>query len=265
MKTHILKQVLFFSLICVVFSCGKKSSNVPVNNSSINPAAIGKLHYLILDNISSSFDTIEFLYDNSGQVSSFYWRYGETNTKAVYSLTRNSSGQITKYSYQEPSYNYKQTYDYTINNLGKFTSANITITNGNHTTTAAEAYTYSGKQLTIEKSQSGNITSTIVVTFDSKGNCIKKEQYNSSGSLDSKTELTFATTENPSGLPGAPSPLSYALTFTPSNFLTSTTTSTSGIETITASYSYDNTGKPISAIYTGAVEGGTKHIQYKYY
>ena len=257
MKTNILKQLLFFSLICFLWSCSKKDSNEPSNNPSGN----GKLHYMILSNNS----TMEFLYDYSGRLITLNWIYSGTNTKGVYSFIRNSAGQITRYSYQEPSYDFKQTYDYSINNGGKYISAIISEVNGGNTSNSSEAYTYTGNQLKIDQSQSGHLVSTTVVTYDSRGNVSKKEQYDASGSLDSKTESTFDTTANPAGSLGAPIPISYGNIFATNNFLSSKTTNQSSIETITASYSYDNSGKPISAIFTGYVDGGTMFIQYKYY
>lgn len=256
MKKFLLGSIAFF----LFWSCSKNDSNEPSNNPSVN----GKLHYMIARNNSST-DTIEFLYDYSGRVITLYWKY-LPNTKAVYSFIRNSAGQITRYSYQEPSYDYKQTYDYSINNAGKYISAIITEVYAGNTSNSSEAYTYTGNQVTkIDQSQSGHKVLTTFLTYDGRGNVSKQEQYDASGSLSSKTESTFDSNPHPVGSIGAPIPITDFLIFGTNNCLSIKTTNQSSIETITASYSYDNSGKPISAIFTGYVEGGTMFIQYKYY
>lgn len=259
MKTNILKQILFFSLICCIWSCSKKDSNEPSNTPSTN----GKLQYMILKS-SNYTDTMEYLYDYSGRVITLYWRYGGLNTKGVFSFTRNSTGQITRYIYEEPSYDVKRTYDYSINSAGKYISATINEVDAGYTSNSSEVYIYTGNQLTkIDQSQSGHLVSSTQFTYDSRGNVSKQERYNGSGSLDSKTESTFDTKTHPAGSLGAPIPLSYFL-FGTNNILSLKETSQNSVETTTASYSYDNSGKPISAIYTGGVEGAV-FIQYKYY
>ncbi len=260
MKTNILKQLLFFLFICLIWSCSKKDSNEPTSN---NPSVNGKLHYMILRN-SNSTDTMEYLYDYSGRLITLYWKY-LPNTKAVYSFMRSSTGQITRYSYQEPSYDFKETYDYSINNEGKYITANITKVELGNTSNSSEAYTYTGNQLTkINQSQSGHLVLTTEFTYDSRGNVSKRERHYEFGSLEI-TESTYDNNANPAGSLGAPTPISDGFIFGTNNFLSIKTTDQSSIETLTASYSYDNSGKPISAIYTGAVEGGTTFIQYKYY
>jgi hypothetical protein len=258
MKTNILKQFLFLSLICIIWSCSKKDSNETKTNPSVN----GKLQYMIL----SSNDTMEFLYDNSGRLITFYWRYGGTNTKGVYSYIRNSVGQITRYIYEEPSYDFKQTYDYSINSAGKYISTIVTKVDAGNTSNSSEAYTYTGNQITkIDQSQSGHLVQTNVLTYDSRGNVSKQEKYNGSGVLESKTESTFDNNAHPVGMPGAPIPMTIFFIFGINNCLSTKTTNQNSVETITASYSFDNSGKPISAIFSGGVEGGTMLIKYKYY
>lgn len=254
MKKILLGSVLLF----LIWSCSKKDSNEP----SDNPSVTGKLQYMIL----GSNDTMEFLYDYSGRLVTFYWRYGGTNTKGVFSFIWNSTGQITRYIYEEPSYHFKETYDYSINNEGKYISASISKVDAGNTSNSSEAYTYTGNQLTkIDQSQSGHLVWTTLLTYDTRGNVSKKEQYNSSGLLVSKMESTYDNNANPAGSLGAPTPLGDGFIFGTNNFLSIKTTNQSSIETLTASYSYDNSGKPISAIFSGAIEGGQMFIQYKYY
>lgn len=258
MKIKILKPLLFLSIICFLWSCSKKESNSSVPN--VNPSAKGKLHYMIFSNNTN----MEFLYDNSGRLITLNWNY-LPNTRAVYSFIRNSAGQITRHIYEEPSYQHKETYDYSINNAGQYISAIITEVDNGNTKNSSEAYTYPGNHLTrIDRTKNGVLENTEVQTYDTYGNLSKCERYYASGSLE-KYERTFDDKINPAGSLGAPTTLSNGFIFSVNNLLSENQTSNGSVKTTTASYSYDNSGKPISAIFTGYVEGGTVNIQYKYY
>lgn len=266
MKTNILKQILFFSLICFIWSCNKTESPGPNANTNLS----GELHKMIVSHPDYT-DTLEFVYDNAKRIITINWKSSNTSTMEIDSYTRNSAGQVTSYKYQEGSYNYEEVYNYSINNNGKFTSAQITIVDGSKTYNDSETYTYTGEFITsIGRHQDNQepyyLPQKSVFTYDNVGNVIMRKNYTylESDTLVENIESGYDNKINPVTSLGSPYAVPGGMFYGKNNITSIKTTSTNHSDVETFIYTYNSSGKPITANVTDVYNGTTDTYTIKY-
>lgn len=264
MKTNILQHLLFFSLICFIWSCHKTESESPGTNTNINLS--GELHKIAVIHPDYT-DTIEFVYDNAKRITTMSMKSYNPNTMEIYSFTRNSSGQVTSYKYQVPSYNIEELCNYSINNDGKFTSAQITFVDGSHTYSRSETYTYTGEFITsIERHRDNQSPNKSVFTYDNAGNITLEKVYiyNESWTWDENIESAYDNKINPITSLGPPCAIPGGA-FSGKNNVTSIKTTPSNYPDVeTYIYTYNSSDKPITANVTEVRNGSTYNYTVKY-
>lgn len=266
MKTKILHQLLFFSLICFLWSCNKTESPGPNANANLS----GELHKMVCIHPDYT-DTIEFVYDNAKRITTMYEKSSNTNTMAIYTYTRNSSGQVTSLKCQEPSYNHEKLCNYSINNDGKFTSAQITIVDESHTYNDSETFTYTGEFITSieyhqDNQESYYLPQKSVLTYDNVGNVTMEKLYYylGSGTDVHNIESAYDNKINPTTSLGSPYAIPGGAFYGKNNVTSIKTTSINNSDVETFIYTYNSSDKPISANVTQVFNGSTYNYKIKY-
>ncbi|MCX6243717.1 MAG: hypothetical protein NTU98_03345 [Bacteroidetes bacterium] len=271
MKTNILPQLLFFFLICFIWSCNKKTES-PVPNTTVNLS--GELNFKV-NYFPADSETVEFMYDNAKRIYTIWVVFRNPYTCSIYSYARNSSGQVTSYACQEPwsEYAIETHVDYSINSDGKYTSATITTyVDGMFYSSGSETYTYTGEFITsIESHQSNQLTQISVFTYDNVGNVTMEKVYNYdvSGTPILNIESTYDNKINPISSLCFPYTVSSGFGrqqfYGKNNVISIRTISGGNSREETFIYTYDSLGKPISAYETEVYNvKDTSHYTSKY-
>jgi len=251
MKTRCPIFFLSFIFIILIWSCSKEDSDTFDPDTGSSKV---KLQKIVFTNTKDS-AFYEFKYDNNGRISNMFITNTETREVQSWGFSRNSAGQITLMTYNEDEHGHFEKYD--IGNDGKYISS--VDSDG-----SKKKYIYTGDRVT--RIEHPGSQSSHNLTWDSRGNLVKFE--NSDTQSPYKWEATYDNKINPVeslDFPGAIE--EFPRLGWHNNVLTHKDVEGYSKGSSTFSYTYNNSGKPI----TGSVnwvdsdgDAGSLYIIYVY-
>lgn len=259
--------IILLLSIAIFSSCSKDDSD---NYNASDKSYKGKLHKIITY-VAGDSAFCEFKYDVNGRITDILQKFSDDDFMQTLSMVRNLKGQVIT-CFDREDKRYSETYAYTIGSDGKYVSAQITISDFGNNYQEIDNYTYSGNQITkIERYKNNKLILETTLKYDNRGNIIERKVYGTDGmsyiSVDGKEEFKYDTRINPIGSLDFPYFFYFLFAFSPNNILSEKGMDSDGsfiYDQFSFEYSYDKSGKPVSAVYTSGSDYSL-NFQYVYY